>query len=185
MLQGISVFLIGLMGTGKTTVGQRLAQSLQYRFFDSDRLIEKVAGQSITEIFAAAGEPGFRDLESQVLEQLCAYTQSVIATGGGIVVAPKNWSYLQQGLVVWLDTPVPVIAQRLAAVEDASRPLLNPADRLPRLTELYNQRRDRYAQADLHIQPDPEDTPEAIAHTILQQIPTVLKPPKTPRMSDS
>ncbi|MEA5421519.1 shikimate kinase [Spirulina sp. CCNP1310] len=180
----MSVFLVGLMGTGKSTVGKALAQSLQYRFFDSDRLVETVAGQSIADIFTEAGEPAFRELESQVLEQLCAYTQSVIATGGGIVLAPKNWSYLQQGLVVWLDTPVAVIAQRLAAVEDATRPLLNPVDRLSQLTALYNERRDRYAQADLHIQPGPEDAPEAIAHTIIQQIPTVLKTPKTPRVSD-
>jgi len=185
MLQGISVFLVGLMGTGKSTVGQALARSLQYRFFDSDRLIESVAGQSIADIFATDGEPAFRALESQVLEQLCAYTQSVIATGGGIVLAPKNWSYLQQGLVVWLDTPVAVIAQRLAAVEDVSRPLLNAGDRLSQLTVLYNARRDRYAQADLHIQPGPEDEPGAIAQTILHQIPTVLKTPKTPSMSDS
>ena len=82
-LQGVNLFLIGMMGSGKSTVGQLLAEQLRYRFFDSDVLIERVAGEPVTEIFAHQGEATFRELESQVLGQLAAQTRSVIATGGG------------------------------------------------------------------------------------------------------
>ena len=171
-LQGLSVFLIGMMGTGKTTVGQLLAQKLGYRFFDSDDLIEKVANQSINEIFASQGEDSFRELETQVLTQLSAYTRSVFATGGGIILSQKNWSYLHQGLIIWLDAPVEVLVKRLA--DDTSRPLLQD-DLAATLTSLLEQRRSRYAQADLHIPIEASQTPHQIVSQIIEKIPTVLK----------
>ena len=94
-LQGLNLYLIGMMGTGKTTVGQRLAKELGYRFFDTDVLIERVAQKSINELFAEEGETFFRDLESRVLGEVSACTRSVIATGGGAVLRPVNWSYLR------------------------------------------------------------------------------------------
>ena len=90
LLQGVNVFLIGMMGSGKTTVGQKLAQRLNYRFFDSDVLIERVTQQSINDIFATQGEETFREFETQVLSELAACTKSVIATGGGMVLKPIN-----------------------------------------------------------------------------------------------
>ncbi|MDB9314753.1 shikimate kinase [Spirulina sp. CS-785/01] len=169
----MSVFLVGMMGAGKTTVGQCLAHRLGYRFFDTDVLIERVAGKPITEIFATEGEAYFRELESQVLQQVSACTRSAIATGGGIVLKPINWGTLQQGLVIWLDVPVEVLVERLQA--DNTRPLLQNTDLTEKLSSLLEQRRPRYAQADLHITPTAEQTPEEITEIILQKIPTVLK----------
>jgi shikimate kinase len=168
LLQGLSIFLIGMMGTGKTTVGKVLAQHLGYRFLDTDVFIEKVAGQTISEIFAQEGENYFRELETQILAELSAYTRSVIATGGGIVMRPKNWSYLHHGLVVWLDAPVELLQKRLA--EDNTRPL---RDKLPSLLE---KRQPLYEQADLHILIEENQTPEEIVAHLIERIPTVLKP---------
>jgi shikimate kinase len=168
LLQGLSIFLIGMMGTGKTTVGKVLAQHLGYRFLDTDVFIEKVAGQTISEIFAQEGENYFRELETQILAELSAYTRSVIATGGGIVMRSKNWSYLHHGLVVWLDAPVELLQKRLA--EDNTRPL---RDNLPSLLE---KRQPLYEQADLHILVEENQTPEEIVAHLIERIPTVLKP---------
>jgi shikimate kinase len=115
MLDGTNVFLIGMMGAGKSTIGQLLAQKLQYHFFDTDDLIERSAGRKIPEIFANSGELVFRQFEHLVLSEVAAYTNLVVATGGGIVLDRMNWSYLRYGIVVWLDVPVNVLHQRLAA----------------------------------------------------------------------
>ncbi|MEM1427535.1 MAG: shikimate kinase, partial [Cyanobacteria bacterium P01_H01_bin.130] len=111
-LRGLSLYLVGMMGVGKSTVGRAIAQSLKYRFFDTDDLIEQVAKKSIPEIFASDGETAFRTLETQVLSQLSRQTRSVIATGGGIVTQPDNWRRLRNGAIIWLDAPVEVILQR-------------------------------------------------------------------------
>ncbi|NEP12892.1 MAG: shikimate kinase [Symploca sp. SIO2C1] len=173
LLAGINVFLIGMMGSGKTTVGSLLASQLGYRFCDSDVMIEQVAGKSINEIFAESGEDAFRELESQVLSELSAYTKLIVATGGGVVLRPINWSYLHHGLIVWLDAPVEVLIERLK--EDTTRPLLKQADPAQTLQKILEQRRSLYAEADLHIRINGSDTPEQIASTIVTQIPTVLK----------
>lgn len=173
LLKGLNVFLIGMMGAGKTTVGQLLAQQLGYRFFDTDVLIERVAASTISEIFATEGEESFRGLETQVLEELSAYTRSAIATGGGIVLRQKNWSYLHHGLIVWLDAPLEVLIRRLA--EDRTRPLLQEADPTLKLKSLLEHRRPLYAQADLHIQIEISQTPEQIVSQVIELIPTVLK----------
>lgn len=173
LLRGLSICLIGMMGTGKTAVGKVLARQLNYRFFDTDVLVEQVAGSTVTEIFAREGEEKFRDLESQVLMELAACTRSVIATGGGVVLRQINWSYLHHSLIIWLDAPVELIAQRLLG--DETRPLLQEADPTLRLQSLLEKRRSLYAQADLHILLNFGQTPEAIAQEIITQIPSVLK----------
>lgn len=181
-LKGINLYLIGMMGAGKSTVGHLLAQRLQYRFFDTDILIERVKQQPITEIFQQEGEASFRALETQVLAELSAYTRSVIATGGGIVLARHNWSYLQQGVVIWLDVPVSELAQRLQA--DTTRPLLaNGTDPIARLQTLLEQRSHLYAQADLRVAVAPAATPDAIAAQLLAHIPRVLKPASASKRS--
>ena len=176
MLKGMSVFLIGMMGVGKTTVGKNLARQLGYRFCDTDVLIETVANQTISNIFATAGEASFRELESQVLSEVSPYTKTVIATGGGIVLKQMNWSYLRHGLIVWLDADVDLLLERLK--EDSTRPLLQEVDPEAKLKSLLEERTHLYSQADLHICLKAEQTPEAIAQQIVSEIPTVLKEEK-------
>ena len=172
-LQGLNVYLVGMMGAGKSSAGKMLARQLEYRFFDTDTLAERVAGRSIHEIFASDGEEAFRQLETQVLSQLAGCTRSAIATGGGIVLARQNWSYLHQGLTIWLDASVEILMQRLR--HDSSRPLLQTPDPTGTLAELLERRRPLYAQADLRLPILPEDTPVKVATRIIDAIPGALK----------
>lgn len=174
LLQGLNLYLIGMMGSGKTTVGQVLAPQLGYQFFDTDAVIEQVAGRTIPHLFAEVGEAGFRDLESQVLSELCAYTRLVVATGGGIVTRRENWGQLRHGVIVWLDVPVTQLHDRLQA--DTSRPLLQSGDRWTQLETLLAQRRSLYAQADVQIEVQREETPAQLADRILTHIQPILKP---------
>jgi len=167
LLQGLNIYLIGMMASGKTTIGKHLAQDLNYRFLDTDQIIETVAKKSISDIFLTEGEQYFRELETKVIAELSIYTRSVISTGGGIIQQQMNWSYLRHGLIVWLDTDLKILQKRLA--EDKSRPL---ADKLESLLET---RLPLYAQADIRIAIDQEQPPADIAVKIIETIPTVLK----------
>jgi shikimate kinase len=181
-LQNLSIFLVGMMGCGKSTVGKRLAKRLGYRFFDVDTLIERVAGQSIAQIFETEGEAGFRTWESRVLSELSACVQSVIATGGGAVTQQQNWRYLREGVIIWLDAPVPLLVQRLRG--DKRRPLLQGDDLSAKLTKILAERRDCYALADLRIAIAPDDTPDTLTTQILTRLPDVLKDPLRPLPED-
>lgn len=173
-LKGSNVYLIGMMGAGKTTVGKLLAEQLGYRFMDTDAVVEQVTGRSIREFFAQSGEAAFRQMESQVLAELCAYMRLTIATGGGIVLKRENWGYLRHGIVVWLDVPVEQLQMRLEA--DTTRPLLQDADPAIKLQALLEQRQALYAQADVHIRYTLAETPEEVATRAIEQIKQVLKP---------
>lgn len=174
LLQGVNLYLIGMMGAGKNTVGRLLAKQLSYGFVDTDEVITQAAGRSINELFAQEGEAAFRQLESDVLAQVCAYTKLTIATGGGIVLRRENWSYLHHGLIVWLDVPVEVLYTRL--LSDTTRPLLQDVDPKGKLRSLLEQRTPMYSQADLRIAVNESETPEEIADRIIAAIPSVLKP---------
>ncbi len=177
------------MGSGKTTVGELLAKEMGYKFFDTDSLITQIAGKSIQDIFSEEGEPAFRALESQILGEISSYTRLVVATGGGIVINPQNWSYLHQGLVVWLDVPTPVLVARLQSnvQTDHQRPLLQIPHQAPnqtshqtseleqRLQDIFTQRQKIYAEADLKISISALQTPPAVKDQILELIPTVLR----------
>ena len=167
LLQGLNLYLIGMMGAGKTTVGKHLARELNYRFCDTDRVIEAIAKKPISEIFQSEGEAHFRELETKVLDELSTYTRSIISTGGGIIQQHLNWSYLRQGLVVWLNVDLEILQKRLR--QDESRPLAN------KLESLLEIRRPLYAQADLQITIAKEQSACSIAEQIVQAIPTVLK----------
>lgn len=174
LLKGVNLYLVGMMGSGKTTVGGLIATELGYGFVDTDAIIAQVTKQSINQLFTEVGEAEFRQIESQVLAQVCAYTNLAIATGGGIVTQQKNWSYLHYGLIVWLDVPVEVLYERLKA--DTTRPLLQTTDLLGKLQNIFQQRQPLYSQADLHIRVSEEETESQIARRVMEQIPTVLKP---------
>ncbi len=173
LLQGVNLYLIGMMGTGKTTVGRLLAKQLAYGFVDTDDVIVQAAGKSINQLFAEVGEAEFRQLESNILAQVCAYTKLAIATGGGIVLRRENWSYLHHGLIVWLDAPVELLYTRL--LEDTTRPLLQNVDPKDKLRSLLEQRQPLYSQADLRIAVSAQETPEQIATKVIEAIPSVLK----------
>ena len=166
LLQGVNVYLIGMMGSGKSTIGNILARKLNYRFFDTDVLIERVAAKPIPEIFASGGETYFRDLETQVLKEVSAYRSSAIATGGGIIQKPLNWSYLRQGLVIWLDVDVEILRKRISG--DENRPLA------AKLESLLAERNSLYSLADLQIKCVDEQTPEQVANRIVEQIPGMI-----------
>lgn len=168
MLNGVSVFLVGMMGVGKTTIGQLLAEQLGYEFLDVDQFIEQATGQTVSAIFAESGEAIFRQLETATLSQVSARLRRVVATGGGIVLAPENWSYLRHGVIVWLDVPVEQLRERLS--QDTTRPLLHQQDLTMRLTQLSDERRSRYAQADIHIQVMPDETPEQVTARVVAAI---------------
>jgi len=141
-------------------------------------VIEQSAGQTVSEIFAASGEAEFRQLETQVLAELSAYQRLVVSTGGGIVLQQQNWSYLRHGILIWLDVPVERLYDRLK--NDTTRPLLQAPDPLQRLQALLDQRQHLYAQADLKIAIDADETPEQVATRVLEEIPGILKSETTP-----
>jgi shikimate kinase len=178
LLRGTNLYLVGMMGAGKSTLGHHLAGHLGYRFLDTDALIEQVAGQPIAEIFASVGEADFRTLETEVLAQVSAYTRVVIATGGGIVLQPMNWSYLRHGVVVWLDVPLPELESRLQ--DDRDRPLLQRPDWKTHLATLLAQRHPLYAAADIHLPVAPGEPPAAIAQRLFGLMQTRLRPAPMP-----
>jgi shikimate kinase len=180
-LAGRSLYLVGMMGSGKTSTGRPLAERLGYGFVDADAVIEQAAGCSIPEIFDRDGEAGFRSLESQVLSAISQRHSLVVATGGGVVTQPENWGMLHSGIVIWLDVMPDQLLQRLNA-DSTVRPLLQTADPEAALNALLNERRPLYAEADLTVVIN-DETPEAVADGILQLVPSMLKDP-TQRRTD-
>ena len=174
-LGGRSLYLVGMMGSGKTSTGRPLAERLGYGFVDADAVIEQAAGCGIPEIFDRDGEAGFRSLESQVLSAISQRHSLVVATGGGVVTQPENWGLLHSGIVIWLDVVPDQLLQRLNA-DSTVRPLLQTADPEAALNELLNERRPLYAEADLTVVIN-EETPETVADGILQLLPSLLKDP--------
>ena len=174
-LAGRSLYLVGMMGSGKTSTGRPLAERLGYGFVDADAVIEQAAGCSIPDIFDRDGEAGFRSLESQVLNAISQRHSLVVATGGGVVTQPENWGMLHSGIVIWLDVVPDQLLQRLNA-DSTVRPLLQTNDPEAALNTLLNERRPLYAEADLTVVIN-DETPEAVADGILQLVPSLLKDP--------
>ena len=180
-LSGRSLYLVGMMGSGKTSTGRPLAERLGYGFVDADAVIEQAAGCSIPEIFERDGEAGFRSLESQMLSAISQRHSLVVATGGGVVTQPENWGLLHSGIVIWLDVVPDQLLHRLNA-DSTVRPLLQTTDPEAALNALLNERRPLYSEADLTVVIN-DETPEAVADGILQLLPSLLKDP-TQRRTD-
>ena len=147
-----NIFLVGLMGAGKSTIGRRLAKELGRQFRDSDSEIEKKTGVSIDVIFDIEGEQGFRQRETGVLKELVAARSIVLATGGGVVLAPENRQLLRDnGLVIYLKATAEQLADRVRL--DRRRPLLPAGDKLATMRELMTRREPMYQQlADLVVE---------------------------------
>ncbi len=142
-------FLVGLMGAGKTTLGRQLAQRLGYAFFDSDHVICERTGVRIPIIFELEGEAGFRARETAVIDELTQQNNIVLATGGGAVLQEVNRQALHhRGTVIYLHALPELLLARTR--HDKNRPLLQVADPLAKLSELYHQR-DPIYRATAHI----------------------------------
>ncbi|GAM13635.1 shikimate kinase [Mesobacillus selenatarsenatis] len=139
-----AIYLIGFMGSGKTTVSQELAEKLEIAVYDTDREIVKLAGKTINEIFAIDGEEKFRDLESEVLHSM-PLGDAVVSTGGGIIGSEKNRLFLKGKMnVVFLNADFSTIRERLK--DDDTRPLLSQ-DNMEAAEKLYNLRLSLYREA--------------------------------------
>lgn len=146
-----NIYLIGLMGAGKTTIGRQLAKALQWPFYDSDKAIEESTGVDIPTIFEFEGENGFRLREQKMLQQLTALSGIVLATGGGAILSEHNRVLLKNhGFVVYLQCSVERILERTR--KDTQRPLLRTDNPRARIEELLRQREELYiATADYRI----------------------------------
>lgn len=169
------VFLTGMMGAGKTTVGPLLAELWGAVFIDLDRRVERIFGAAIPSLFAG-GEPHFRRCERAALRLLLAEPgfrgrTVVVATGGGVVVDPDNRAVMRAaGVVLFLDVPPLELARRLGGDSLAARPLLgsDPAAILMRVTELLGQRRSAYEEA--HGVVDGSGPPQDVARRLLMEL---------------
>ena len=170
----MNLFLIGYRCTGKTTVGQTLAQRLEWTFVDTDRMIEEAAGTTIAHLVDDNGWPFFREKEHEALAAACERQDRVIATGGGIILDPRNVAAMKNtGCVVWMTASETIIHERLLADETtaSSRPPLTDQGLLEEIKIVLKERTPLYAEAaDLVI-----DTDRATVEEICSQIVAELK----------
>jgi len=171
-LNGANLYFIGMMGSGKTAVGDVVARRMgSYNFLDTDEIIEKATNMTIPEIFDSEGEEGFRNVESQILASVHSYVRCVVSTGGGLITKLENWAKLQSGVVIWLDPTPEIIYERLQNNGDNDRPLLQCDDPLQKLKDLLQERKDKYSQADLRIEIDSSDMDTAaVADQVVREL---------------
>lgn len=165
-LQSGNLILVGMMGSGKTTMGRALARHLGKAFVDSDEEIQQRTGVMIPHIFDIEGEAGFRQRETAAIRDLAGRDNMVLATGGGAVLAEQNRAMLQQnGIVIYLKASVHDLWQRTR--HDRNRPLLQTADPHARLMELLQQRDPLYRQvADIVIQSGKQSAQALMLHLV-------------------
>uniref|UniRef100_A0A7S2U848 shikimate kinase n=1 Tax=Attheya septentrionalis TaxID=420275 RepID=A0A7S2U848_9STRA len=167
-LQGTNIYFIGMMGSGKSAVGDVVARRMgSYNFLDTDEIIEKATSMSIPSIFEAEGEEGFRSIEAQVLDSVHAYVRCVISTGGGAVCRLSNWSKFQTGIVIWLDVDPDTLISRMQGTD---RPLLQTENPLETLETLLEERTSRYSQADIQLKITPEMDANAVAEMVIKEL---------------
>lgn len=157
-----NIFLVGLMGAGKSTIGRQLARELGKQFRDSDSEIEKRTGVSIDVIFDIEGEQGFRRRETRMLEELVEERGIVLATGGGAILASENRQLLRDnGLIIYLKASAEHLAGRVKL--DRRRPLLQTGDKLAKIRELMTQREPVYQQlADMVVETNNRSIPRVV-----------------------
>ncbi|MDD3839211.1 MAG: shikimate kinase [Clostridia bacterium] len=165
-----NIVLIGFMGTGKTTIGKGLAHKLSYDFLDTDEEIERQEGISISNIFDKYGEEYFRLLEQKTVKQASSLKNTVISTGGGVVLNPQNINYLKSsGLLVCLEANIDTIYKN--ALKSDNRPLLcGHQDLKGRITAMLKNRKGLYDCADIKVNVD-----EKYIHDIIEEIIITIK----------
>ena len=176
-LGGRNIFLIGMMGSGKSQTGPVLAKMINYAFVDTDDVIEKASKQSISSIFEKDGEKVFRDVEKKVLKEISQHHSLVIATGGGLVTLPENWGILHQGIVIWLDLDLKRSIKRLES-DKKKRPLLLGDDLAENFSQIYESRKPIYLESDLRIEVE-DQSPYEVATMIAEHLPSILIDPET------
>jgi shikimate kinase len=171
-LQKRSIILVGMMGSGKSSIGRRLAAALDLPFVDADTEIEQAAGMTIEDMFAVHGESYFREGEERVIRRILQSGPQVLSTGGGAVASPRTRAAIARGgISLWLNAPVDLLLQRVLRRDN--RPLLKTDDPRAVLERLLAQRRSYYAEADLEI--ESRDAPhEAVVDEILALLSSYL-----------
>ena len=169
-----NLFLVGMPGCGKSTLGRLLARRLDKLFYDADVELERRLGVSIPVIFELEGEPGFRDREEAVLADLVTHTNVIVSTGGGVVLRPANRDRLKLGgTVLYLHATADTLWERTR--HSKHRPLLQAADPYARLQELYAMRDALYREvADAVVESDREQV-NRLAHRLEQQLRAAAK----------
>jgi shikimate kinase len=167
--------LVGMMGAGKTTVGRRLAPLLGLAFYDADTEIEKAAGMTVSDLFAAHGEQSFREGEARVIKRLLEGPPHVLATGGGAVTNPETRALIaEKATSIWIRADIDTIFRR--ATRRGNRPLLKDGDPRETLKRLIADRQPYYAAADIHVdsQPGPHANTVALIMEKLEAAPWLL-----------
>ena len=169
-----NLFLVGMPGCGKSTLGRLLAKRLNKPFYDADAELERRLGVSVPLIFELEGESGFRDREEGVLADLAALTNIVLSTGGGAILRPINRERLAQGgTVLYLHAPTNTLWERTR--RSKHRPLLQAADPLARMRELYELRDALYREvADVVAESD-RDQVSRLAHRLERELRTIAR----------
>lgn len=165
----INIYLIGMMGSGKTTIGQELAGRLNLPLVELDKAIEKV-GLSISEIFERYGETGFRDMETEAVRSTANHEEAVISTGGGVILRSDNINIMKEnGYVVYLKGNTETLVKNLTKGRD-SRPLLKEGDLREKVCSLMAVRAEKYMMASTHVVEVDALTPAGIADKIIKQL---------------
>ena len=165
----MNIFIVGPMGSGKSTVGKIISDELFLNFFDTDEEIENRTGASIDWIFDLEGEEGFRKRESGVLEEMVQKNSVVLSTGGGIILSENNRELLSsRGTVFYLATPISVQLERTA--KDKDRPLLKNGDPGQILQELHEKRKNLYKSVSDHIVETEDKSSQEVAWEIINLV---------------
>jgi shikimate kinase len=164
----MNVILTGFMGTGKSTVGRRVADLLKVPFFDVDDTIKRQTGRTIADLFKLKGEAAFRALESATIQELSMQEKAVIATGGGSLLNPQNREFLERrGILVCLTAKAGTLLERLK--DDVTRPLLAGENMEQRINRLMQERQAVYGMCPVQVATD-EKTIEQVAAEVVEKI---------------
>jgi shikimate kinase len=163
------IFIVGPMGSGKTTIGRILAEILDFKFFDLDFEIEKRSGANIPWIFDVEGEEGFRQRESRVLEELSSLTNTVLATGGGAVILKKNREILKKhGFTIYLRAPIDKLVERTS--HDQNRPLLKVSNPRKAIEKMVTDRESLYKDVANFVYITDKQRPRLVADEIAYEV---------------